>query len=290
MKRYITSLLLIPAMLMIFTACESMLSDVDVPESEPKLVVSGFLSPEDDTISIIVKKSRPLYVPTQGWDNSFPPVNNAVVTISDGLISVTLPYNSLSGNYQIPMVNMPVIAGNTYSLEVTTPDGYHASSSCTVPVGISPEVEVTGIDSIDQYGSITIRVSLRFRDVPGPGNFYRIAAGTLYGDEGSFNNYFYETGFERGEPYVSDKNKDGEQFTYRTWDIYNNNIMDNNLYVSLLITDENYYNFHRSINSSSDGDNPFSEPTPVFTNIEGGLGIFAGVNGKITQIPLDGKK
>lgn len=290
MKKAITFLLIIPAILMIFTACESMLSDVDVPESEPKLVVSGYLSPDDDTISIIVKKSRPLYVPTQGWDNSFPPVNNATVTISDGLNSVTLPFNSHRGTYQLPAVNMPVTAGETYSLEVTTPDGYHATSSCTIPIGVAPDVELTGIDTINQYGSISVKVSLRFRDLPGTGNFYRIAAGTLYGDGINYYRYFYETGFERGEPFVSDKNKEGELFTYRTWEIYNDNLTDNNLYVSLLITDENYYNFHRSINSSSDGDNPFSEPTPVFTNIEGGLGIFAGVNGKITLIPLDGKK
>ncbi|MFH1121719.1 MAG: DUF4249 domain-containing protein [Bacteroidota bacterium] len=289
MKNIITNLLLISGILLILSSCESMLSDVDVPESDPKLVVTGFLSPDDDTISIIVKKSRPLYVPTQAWENSFPPINNATVTISDGLNSLVLPFNTQTGKYQVPNASMPVIAGNSYSLEVTTPEGYRVTSICTIPEGIAPDIEITGIDTINQYGSNSIKVSLRFRDLPGAGHFYCITAGTFYGNEG-YGFYFSETGFDRGEPFVSDKNKDEELFSYRTWEIYNDNSMERILYVSLMITDENYYHYHRSVNSTSDGDNPFAEPTPVFTNIQGGLGIFSGINGKMTVFNLDDLK
>ncbi len=264
-----------------------MISDVEVPSSEPKLVVTGFLSPGDDTISITVRKSRPLYVPYQSWENTFPAVNNATVTLSDGTNSINLSFNSLTGSYIAPSSTMPIEAGKKYFLQVTTPDGYSVTSDCTVPSGNTPEVEITGIDSIEQYGSESKKVSFRFRDLPGKGQFYRVAAGTFFGDETSFYSYFYETGFERGEPYVSDKNKDEEYFLFRTNEISNSNSSSNDtLYVSLQLTDENYYNYHRSINSFG-GDNPFAEPTPVFSNIKGGLGVFSAVYGRITKFPLN---
>ena len=276
------------ALLLTLTACDSMISEVEVPSSEPKLVVTGFLSPDDDTIHIVVSKSRPLNVPYQGWDYSFPVVNNARVTLSDGISTIVLPFNTPTGNYVTPSASMPVVAGNTYSLLVTTPDGYRATSSCTVPVETAPEVEITGIDSTNEYSYWSRNVSLRFRDLPGAGHFYRITAGTFYQDEYNYQSSFIETGFDRGEPYVSDKNKDGEYFLYRTWDIDSYSVADT-LYVSMLITDEGYYNYHRSVNTFG-GDNPFAEPTPVFSNIDGGLGIFAAVNGKITAFPLKTNK
>jgi len=286
MKKYNLTIFLITGLLIIFSACDSMISEVDVPDSEPKLVVTAFLSPDDDSVSVSVYKSRPLYVPTQGWDLSFPPVNNATVTLSDGLNSVVIPFSAATGKYMVPSSEMPVIAGKSYSLNVTTPDGYNASSACTIPEGTTPEVEITGIDTINQYGSISIKVSLRFRDLPGTGNFYRIAAGTMYGYEYAYDNYFSETGFERGEPYVSDKNKDGEYFTFKTWEIYEADSSDNILYISLLLTDESYFNYHRSAGSRFGSEDIFAEPTPVYTNISGGLGVFAGVNGQLTQIDL----
>lgn len=275
-------------LLMLAYGCESMISDVEVPESDPKLVVTSFLSPADDTLSVSVYKSRPLYKPASSWDNSFPPVNNATVTISDGNKSVTLPYHPQSGIYKTAAAAMPVNPGTTYYLSVTTPEGFKAESSCTIPRDAVPEVEIVSVDTMMDYGTNTRKVSLRFRDLPGQGNYYRISAGTYY--DFGYESYFSETGFERGEPFVSDKNKDGEYFTYRTWEIYQNNGEDFRLYVSLLLTDANYFNYHRSANESSDGDNPFAEPTPVYSNIRGGLGVFAGVNGKITVIDLTGAR
>ncbi|NTW23942.1 MAG: DUF4249 domain-containing protein [Lentimicrobium sp.] len=278
-------LFILSLIMLILSGCDSMISDVEVPDSDPKLVVTGFLSPADDTISIVVSKSRPLYEPTQGGENPFPVVNNAIVIISDGINSITLPFNPLNGAYQTLSEGFPIQPGSNYSLSVTTPDGYNATADCTIPEGIAPDIEITGIDTINEYGTVSKRVSFRFRDLPGQGQFYRIAAGTFYGEDYSYT-YFNETGFERGEPFVSDKNREEEYFLFKTWDIYEDNSPGNTLYVSISITDQNYFNYHKSVNSF-EGDNPFSEPTPVFSNITGGLGIFAGLNGKITQHSLE---
>ncbi len=261
MKKFLSPFLLILSGIVFFlSSCDSMISDVEVPDSDPKLVITGFLSPGDDSVSIFITKSRPLYKPTPGYENQFPTVNNANVVITDGLNTITLPFDPASGKYQVSAAAYPVRPGINYSLSVTTPDGYIASADCTIPEGIAPDIEITGIDTLNEYGTISKKVSFRFRDLPGQGQFYGIA-------------------------FVSDKNREEDFFLFKTWDIYEDNEPGNSLYISIAITDENYYKYHKSVNSF-EGDNPFSEPTPVFSNITGGIGIFAGLNGKITEYSL----
>jgi len=38
--------------------------------------------------------------------------------------------------------------------------------------------------------------------------------------------------------------------------------------------EKSYYLYHKSLDDYNDGANPFSEATPVYSNITGGLGIF----------------
>jgi hypothetical protein len=39
-------------------------------------------------------------------------------------------------------------------------------------------------------------------------------------------------------------------------------------------TEEAYYLYHTSIDENESSDNPFSEVKPVYSNINGGLGVF----------------
>jgi len=45
----------------------------------------------------------------------------------------------------------------------------------------------------------------------------------------------------------------------------------------LLNVDVHYYKYHKSLSSNNE-DNPFAEPTLIYTNINGGLGVFAAYN------------
>jgi hypothetical protein len=47
------------------------------------------------------------------------------------------------------------------------------------------------------------------------------------------------------------------------------------LRIYLLSTDKPYYDFHKSLENFSLGDSPFSEPSFLYNNVNGGLGIFA---------------
>jgi hypothetical protein len=74
---------------------------------------------------------------------------------------------------------------------------------------------------------------------------------------------------------ISDKGYDGEDIPFRvdfSLAVYENHLV--HLYA--LSVDEHYYRFHRSLDTVGDiEENPFFEPTLLYSNVEGGLGVFA---------------
>ena len=287
MKIKIIRLILIFATALPIAACEDMITEVDVPESDPKIVVFSVISPQDEFITVKVYKSRALYSPTpqQPWEETFPVVTDATVRISNGTDWLQLPFNAETRSYRIASENMPVLASQTYYLDIKAPGGYSAEATCTVPADTPPDIEITATEYVENYGEQSAMVSFRFSDIPGNGQFYRVIPGTYYRDEYYGTESFYESGLNRGESVFSDKNREGAYFNFRTSEIYNWNNPDNKLVIWSSVTDEGYYNYHRSV-LSFQGDNPFAEPAPVFTNIEGGLGIFAAANGRLQEFSL----
>jgi len=257
-----------------FSSCENMVTDVDAPVSAPKLVVSGFITPGLPDIKIRVYKSRPLYTPTQNT-GEYPALETALVNLSDGTTSVTLPFDPQLKCYRISQDELKIEKGKTYFLTVTN-NGETVNAQATVPDLTPPDLEVTSLDTITgDWEQTMYRAHLRFRDLAGKGNFYSITSSFIYYIEGENQPYIYETGFSRGEPYMSDINNEGEYFAFTTDDIFMP-YPDSELRLvfTLAVTDENYYHFHKAIRNFDD-DNPFAEPSPIYSNVNGGLGVFA---------------
>jgi hypothetical protein len=246
-------------------------SDVDVPAEKPKLVVYSYLTAGDDTIRLSVQYSNPIYTVTNYYAEYYPPVTDATVKISDGSTTINLVYDAFQKKYI--SAEMQVMAGKTYSLEITTPRNERVTSSCTVPASEVPVVEITSVenDPIYIYNKI---INFRLRDIPGKGHYYRVLIAQIfsYPEFPEFPDYVYHVPLETGEEYFSDANKDGEYFIFKTVPLGLGEDEYLTFYTS--ITDENYFNFHKSV-LGFQSDNPFSEPTPVYSNIEGGLGVFA---------------
>jgi hypothetical protein len=76
---------------------------------------------------------------------------------------------------------------------------------------------------------------------------------------------------------IKDTEKDGQEIDYKleVWD-YSGRDGESSLLIYIHSIDKHYYNFHKSIENVTDyGDNPFAESTHLYSNIEGGLGVFA---------------
>lgn len=276
-------LILLP--IFILFGCEEMVSDVDAPVSPPKLVVTGFITPGMPYTAISVKKSRPLYTTIENYSEDFPTVKDAYVTISDGTDSAYLVYDIEFDNYRVSREELPIVPGRTYSLKVTAPGGFMVESSCTVPVDTPPDIEMVSIDTTSDYDILYLHANIRFKDLESEDNYYGITAGRVDWPEGQQNPVISEIGFERGEPYVSDKNMNNQYFPYSTYEFIYTPEETQRLFFTIAVTDIHYYNYHKSL-YNYEGENPFAEPTKVYSNIKDGLGVFAAYILKGTAFDL----
>ena len=244
-------------------------------------------------------------------------VPTAKVTISDGQTTATLPFRTTERLYAIPVSQFPIQAGKTYTLSVT--DGPRkAGATCTIPLVQVPVKNYT-LDTVvtSNFGNrdTTLTLNCTWDDVRGQENFYRIRAyelfeysivridtNELFLVEGrrSATSYFNWTGTDSRSVFQSDANLDGTTFSspqgrkkLENPALYGNlgsNVIkpqrgpeSKGVFIQLLHTDIHYYQYHRSVQQSR-GDNPFTEPSLVYTNVTGGLGVFAGYNRSVRAI------
>src|SRR5687767_1312601 len=104
------------------TACTKK-ATIKLPAPETKLVATCFITPEDSIISAVVRSSTPQFGPQDSTAVYKDDISNAVVKISDGTTSVTLPFDNDLFFYKVSTINFPIVPGRTYYFDVSTPDG-----------------------------------------------------------------------------------------------------------------------------------------------------------------------
>ncbi len=271
------------ALTVLLGACEKEVTGIKLPESDAKLVVNSFISPQDTAWRVTLYQS----VPTLGVrEPTSSGVAGALVTVTDGNQTVTLP-NQGDALYELPTSDFPVVAGRTYTLRVQAPDGKTVEAACTVPG--APEDFGLVIDSLPDANGARTRYYLRLNwtDAGGQENYYRLA-GEIRREwkEVPANApptlYPLSINWE-GETFLDDKGKDGQTMYSPKGELWALGPGSTNtrvyLQASLLHTDRHYYQYHLSArNAIRNRDNPFAEPTLVYSNVTGGLGIFAAYN------------
>jgi hypothetical protein len=270
---------------LLLAACEKEVAGIKLPESDAKLVVQCFISPQDDYLTAFVSRSVPVLGPANPADIQ---VQDATVALSDGVRSVRLSYDASQSAYihrhRADGEPFNVVPGKVYSLRVTTPQGEVVTAACTVPAA-PPATIVVSADSArdDNKNRYYYRMRVIWPDPPDQVNYYRVDG---YADATTEQTY-------DGEPtagiivpaeweasaFIRDEGRDGVLMV-SPW----GNCRDNTnkpflrclLYASVLHTDEHYYRYHHSVRRARQSqDNPFAEPVLVYSNTEGGLGIFA---------------
>lgn len=267
--------------LFFLTGCEELISEVEIDQPKAKIVVVGFISPDLPVNSIKVYESRPLYTPAEENYGSYPVISDASVVIISDSDSAIMTYDSEYEEYRISRDVFQILKNETYSIRVSTPSGYFATSSCTVPSSEPPLLELASIDTLQiiedwvpEYSIYEMRAKIHFKDTEGKGQYYRVEVGQINWTEGEIIPYTSEIGIAGKDNLASDINFDGETYHLTTNDFYARREEKFRLHFTLSLTDKNYYNYHRGITNFDNG-NPFSEPTTIYSNIEGGLGVFA---------------
>lgn len=241
-------------------------------------------------------------------------VYRAIVTISDGKTKATIPYRKDNRFFALPTSQFPIRAGQTYTLTVT--DGKRtAQATCTVPTNSVP-IKKYSLDTALVANFVrqdtALVTSFTWDDPAGQTDYYRVR---VYEEQEipifKFNptTKAYVEGRERTQFFFygrqndsrtglfNDINLDGTtltsgQFERRlsnTYYSYNFPVVDGKrlvpnrgvesigIFLLLNHTDFPYYEFHRSLERFQ-GDNPFIEPSLIYTNVKGGFGIFSAFN------------
>ena len=286
-------------------SCETLINDVDpdrLPRSDNKLVVHGYISPQDTLISINVYYSSQLVGGIQDlYIGNGPPVSmtDALVTITNQGKNVTVPFNTKTGMYSLKASELPITEGQTYELKVVRGEDI-ATSSCTVPKAVVIErIRQDSVDSRNIFSSDPKFVAPKdclyhivWSDPAGSANYYRVGGYVFQTQRvqkspGTFEeipniqNINFRENSRLGE-FVSDEGNDGLLLVSGAGRLYTYNTSTTPFVVryvelSLISCEKTYYDYHRAV-QSFDRNNPFSEPSLIPSNIKNGLGCFAAYN------------
>lgn len=254
--------------------------------SDPMLVLNC-INESDSTFKVELQRSRFFMESTNG---NFAITTGAVVTLTN--VTTGQVYTSSTpgpdGVYSMGVASVP---GNEYSIQVTHPDYETISGKTRIP--IATPILSADTSSYIKEGMAHMKANVKWNDPAGE-DFYvmkmavydedqdwdifpelQLASFDLaldswsssdLGDENFTNALFF-----------TDELFDGSQKTMeiRFPDLYLS--QQNHYKVILFRVNKETYKYLLSAEKASYGDDPFSEPSKVFTNIEKGFGIFGGV-------------
>ena len=304
---YVAILLVAP----FFMGCDSLRNEVDPSQlalDSAKLVVTGFLSPQDVVLAVKLSRSKTVVGDSLGQSITNNSVTNATVTLTDGNRSVPLLYNnslfpgdSARPYYSASAKTLPIVAGHTYTLTVTIPNGQRASSICTIPAPVKP-IGIT-FDSLTETRTRRFYVRTIWQDPAKQTNFYQLGGtfryitncSTCQAEEMNLLSFdddnrglFSDVGMEGtvmggiSRAYLNGSNATGNQQA-----TFTNRYKNASVVVNLMTVDESYYRYRQAvIKQGRVRNNPFAEPVLIPSNIEGGVGCFAGYNNSTLTLKL----
>ena len=268
---------IIAFILICFTsACEKEVRHARVPAFEQKLVVASFISPADSMCFVTVSSNRRLY----GELNDFESPGNLSGTISDGFSTLTL--DTASTGLKFRNSKIKIEPGKAYRLKVISDKGMSAEGECTIPQFRDFMIEADTFSVLHQVpGYKTWRefnIDVSFNDIPGELNYYRLTGKftgyktsgepvktEISGRQLSFSKELFTDKEAGSASEIKSSAGLGQPFT---------NYDSAFIKIYLLNTEKSYYLYHKSLKDYNSGEDPFSEVTPVYSNIAGGIGIF----------------
>ena len=266
-------LFLITSLFILISSCERDVNNVSLPDFVQKLVINSFISPHDTVNFVSVTSNERIY----GDLNIKETLGNLNVTISNGVKEISLEKETDA--FVFRPEDILIEEGEKYQLKVASDRGLTAEATCKVPISRDLHIEadtikecliIPGVDTLEM-----IRANVYLTDYPGEENYFRFIAKILIYD--SEYDYLPEFSTEGENPaFFSDEGRDGERIFVNTLTVAPYSESDSAFIIFYLLnTDKAYYKYHRSLNTYSSGQNPFTEISPAYSNIEGGLGIFA---------------
>lgn len=275
-----------------FSSCEKTI-DLDYPQYEKMVIVNGYLSP-GDPVKIWLNYSNSY---TEEESTQFEPIKDAEVKLyEDGEFLCRLPYADSVDNIGDKAMylnrNHQPSTCKTYKLEVKVPGKELVTAQTRIPERQALDVHPA---SKSTYFSMSIW------DDPNQNNYYLFHSNKGYTYRWDTVKRNVNVYIETYDPVVDN----GEGLISQDFLIFTDDLMTNEAYnlsfrLNTMEFDTVYamydfysitrdaYLYHKTALEQVDDEEfpfqddfyiPISEPKPVYTNINNGMGIFAGVNG-----------
>ena len=289
MKTTVNILLIVIIIFSLTASCEKDVNNIIHPEFNLKLLISGFLSPDEKNHYISVETNGPIYYDgILDWNHGL-----FSATLSDGSREISLrpifwKYNlsgvpdSLVRGFVFTSSELSVEEGNTYVLKVESDKGLFAEASCTVPYkkNLFPELDSVSINHTNSYDNskyTSLKSDFYFTDIKGEENYYGVLSELTWPDPNNiFSNTQSKILIDPKYNCFNDKGIDGNRLKIPLESFSISYLHDSTFFKTYLLnTDKPYYDYHKSIEKYQSGETPFTEASPIYSNIKGGLGIFA---------------
>ena len=271
-------ILLILSLISIF-GCQSIVEDVPLPKAEVKAVTFGYFDNLNLTNkqNITLTKSKPVLNAANEKKAGYEFIMDADITISGDGVNHEFKYDPADTTY-VPSQQLDFKAGSEYTLTINSPEFGPLKSTQTMP---EPVVDYTiKIDSLVEEPKTKYKVSIEFED--NSSHYYRVEAFFVDQVQEWSDTQVYRVPTE----YFEFSNSGNRKITTSFTDYYFKELQSaitRKVFIVLSSISEDYYNYGKLLNNF-DPKNPFAEPVPLPSNIDGGLGMFTLASGLIIPI------
>ncbi len=256
--------------------------EIDPPEHTDQLVTNAFLNIDDGKIEVAVSQTYSVV----DVDQEFELVNDAEVILrNDQGLDQLVPASGQDFGFNY-FADDIVSQGNTYELEVKY-GSFNSRATASIPNLVTLyDFEFIEDGGIDSEGEDRSRVEFSFDDPEDEENYYEL---TIYmSNEGDPTLPSYATYTDTNDPsgsrgynyqslLISDASFDGERKRFKAL-MYptTKEEVEGRLFVRWKVVSKEYFQYSKTLNIASElEDNPFATPVQIFTNFEGGIGIFS---------------
>ena len=278
------NILLILSLVSIF-GCQSIVEDIPLPKAEVKAVAFGYFDNLNLTNKQNIKltKSKPVFNAANEKKAGYEFIMDADITISGDGVNHEFKYDPADTTY-VPSQQLDFKAGSEYTLTINSPEFGPLKSTQTMP---EPVVDYTiKTDSLVEEQKIKYKVTIEFDD--NSSHYYRVEAFSVNQiQETSYTQKSYTHALHVPTEYFEFSNSGNRKITVSFVDHFDKEslsfITRGGVYIVLSSISEDYYNYGKLLNNF-DPKNPFAEPVPLPSNIDGGLGMFTLASGLIIPI------
>ncbi len=257
------------------------------PNAEPLMAVTSFVQANDSLVQVEVYRQQ-VVGQTGGLDYRDFILSDARVSLRNLSQDqpLTLSYDPEQARYLGLADPSFLQAKDSLELIVTHPGFPDIKAICVIPA--APQgLEVKLDSTFDNWPVVNYFIETSWEDDPLEENFYRVIGKII---EGPFwvnpdEVFFRWSGLDANADYLTDQGQQGQRIEGPNGDLQNvarqlSGVRPppqagDSVRVQLLNVDVNYYEFMLDLREARFADVTFSEPYQIYSNLEGGVGVFA---------------